>query len=34
MRRGPWLPRLLLGGGAVVLFAAIVSLSIGEGGPK
>jgi protein-disulfide isomerase len=34
MTRSPWLPRLLLGGGAVGLFAAIVSLSIGEGGPK
>jgi protein-disulfide isomerase len=30
----PWLPRLLLGAGAVGLFAAVVSLSIGEGGPE
>jgi protein-disulfide isomerase len=34
MRRSPWLPRLLLGAAAVGLFAAVVSLSIGEGGPK
>ncbi len=34
MTRSPWLPRLLLGAGAVGLFAAVVSLSIGEGGPK
>ncbi|HYX78077.1 MAG TPA: thioredoxin domain-containing protein [Solirubrobacterales bacterium] len=32
--RSPWLPRLLLGAGAVGLLAAIVSLSVGEGGPK
>ena len=30
----PWLPRLLLGAGAVGLIAAVVSLSIGEGGPE
>ncbi|MEK6327640.1 MAG: thioredoxin domain-containing protein [Actinomycetota bacterium] len=30
----PWLPRLLLGAGVVGLFAAVVSLSIGEGGPE
>jgi protein-disulfide isomerase len=34
MTRSPWLPRLLLGAGVVGLFAAVVSLSIGEGGPK
>jgi protein-disulfide isomerase len=34
MTRSPWLPRLLLGAGVVGLFAAIVSLSIGEGGPE
>ena len=34
MRRNPWLPRLLLGAGAVGLLAAVVSLSIGEGGPE
>jgi protein-disulfide isomerase len=33
MTRSPWLPRLLLGVGAVVVLAAVVSLSIGEGGP-
>jgi protein-disulfide isomerase len=32
--RSPWLPRLLLGAGVVGLLAAIVSLSVGEGGPK
>jgi protein-disulfide isomerase len=32
--RSPWLPRLLLGAGAVGLLAAIISLSVGEGGPK
>lgn len=30
----PWLPRLLLGVGIVGVLAAIVSLSIGTGGPK
>ncbi len=34
MHRSPWLPRLLLGVGAVGLLAAVVSLSIGEGGPE
>ena len=34
MRRNPWLPRLLLGAGAVGLLAAVVSLSVGEGGPE
>ena len=34
MHRSPWLPRLLLGAGAVGLLAAVVSLSIGEGGPE
>ena len=34
MRRSPWLPRLLLGVGVVALFAAVVSLSVGEGGPE
>ena len=33
MRSSPWLPRLLLGAGVLGLLAAIVSLSIGEGGP-
>jgi protein-disulfide isomerase len=31
--RSPWLPRLLLGAGAVVLLAAVISLSVGDGGP-
>lgn len=30
----PWLPRVLLGVGVVGLLAAIISLSIGTGGPK
>jgi protein-disulfide isomerase len=30
----PWLPRLLLGAGALGLLGAVVSLSIGEGGPE
>jgi protein-disulfide isomerase len=34
MTSSPWLPRLLLGGVVVGLLAAIVSLSIGEGGPE
>jgi protein-disulfide isomerase len=34
MTRSPWLPRLLLGAGVIALLAAIVSLSIGEGGPE
>ncbi len=34
MRRSPWLPRLLLGAGAAGLLAAVVSLSVGEGGPE
>ena len=34
MRSSPWLPRLLLGAGVAGLLAAIVSLSIGEGGPE
>ncbi|MEK6272300.1 MAG: thioredoxin domain-containing protein [Actinomycetota bacterium] len=34
MTRSPWLPRLLLGAGAVGVFAAVVALSIGEGGPE
>jgi hypothetical protein len=33
MTSGPWLPRLLLGVVVVGLLTAIVSLSIGEGGP-
>jgi protein-disulfide isomerase len=32
--RSRWVPRLLLGAGAVGLLAAIVSISIGQGGPK
>jgi protein-disulfide isomerase len=34
MSRNPWLPRLLLGAGAVGLIAAVVSLSVGKGGPE
>ncbi|HMC07380.1 MAG TPA: thioredoxin domain-containing protein [Solirubrobacterales bacterium] len=34
MSRHRWVPRLLLGAGAIGLLAAIVSLSIGTGGPK
>jgi protein-disulfide isomerase len=34
MRSSPWLPRLLLGAGILGLCAAVVSLSIGEGGPE
>ena len=34
MRASPWLPRLLLGAGAIGLIAVVVSLSVGEGGPK
>jgi protein-disulfide isomerase len=34
MTRSPWLPRLLLGAGAVALLAAVISLSVGEGGPE
>jgi protein-disulfide isomerase len=34
MRRNPWLPRLLLGAGAAGLLAAVISLSVGEGGPE
>jgi protein-disulfide isomerase len=34
MERSPWLPRLLLGVGVAALFAAVVSLSVGEGGPE
>ena len=30
----PWIPRLALGAGAVALVAAIVSISVGEGGPS
>jgi protein-disulfide isomerase len=30
----PWVPRVLLGVGIVALIAAIVSLSVGTGGPK
>jgi protein-disulfide isomerase len=32
--RSRWVPRLLLGAGAVALFAAIVSISVGTGGPQ
>src|SRR5919204_565442 len=32
--RSRWVPRLLLGAAAIGLFAAIVSISIGTGGPK
>jgi protein-disulfide isomerase len=32
--RSRWVPRLLLGAGAIALFAAIVSISVGTGGPK
>jgi protein-disulfide isomerase len=34
MTRSPWLPRLLLGVAAVALLAAVISLSVGEGGPE
>src|SRR5919202_4598655 len=34
MTRSRWVPRLLLGAGAIALAAAIVSLSVGTGGPK
>jgi protein-disulfide isomerase len=34
MNRRRWVPRLLLGAGAIGLLAAIVSLSVGTGGPK
>jgi protein-disulfide isomerase len=30
----PWLPRLLLGVAAVIVLAGVISLSVGEGGPK
>jgi len=30
----PWLPRLLLGAGLIALLTAIVSISVGEGGPQ
>ena len=30
----PWLPRLLLGVAAVVVLAGVISLSVGEWGPK
>lgn len=32
MIRSPWLPRLVLGAGAVGLLAAIVSIAVGQGG--
>jgi protein-disulfide isomerase len=32
--RSRWVPRLLLGAGAIALSAAIVSISVGTGGPK
>jgi protein-disulfide isomerase len=32
--RAPWVPRLLLGAGLIGLLAAIVSLSVGQGGPE
>ncbi len=34
MLRSRWVPRLLLGAGAIALFAAIVSISVGTGGPQ
>jgi protein-disulfide isomerase len=34
VRSSPWLPRLALGALAIVLGYAIVSLSVGEGGPE
>ena len=34
MLRSRWVPRLLLGVGAIALSAAIVSISVGTGGPK
>ena len=32
--RSSWVPRLLLGVGAIALIGAIVSIAIGTGGPK
>jgi protein-disulfide isomerase len=32
--RSRWIPRLLLGAGAIALLAAIVSIAVGTGGPK
>lgn len=34
MLRSRWVPRLLLGASAIALFAAIVSISVGTGGPQ
>lgn len=34
MLRSRWVPRLLLGAGAIALSAAIVSISVGTGGPE
>ena len=34
MVRSSWVPRLLLGAGAIGLLAAIISISVGTGGPK
>jgi protein-disulfide isomerase len=32
-RRSPWLPRVLLGIGALAVIATVVSIAVGEGGP-
>lgn len=34
MTRSSWVPRLLLGAGAIALLAAIISIAVGTGGPK
>jgi protein-disulfide isomerase len=34
MTTSRWVPRLLLGGGAIALLAAIVSIAVGTGGPQ
>jgi protein-disulfide isomerase len=34
MTTSRWVPRLLLGAGAIALFAAIVSIAVGTGGPQ
>ncbi|MGZ8667029.1 MAG: DsbA family protein [Solirubrobacterales bacterium] len=33
-RRSAWVPRLLLGLGALTLLAAVISIAVGSGGPK
>lgn len=34
MTRSPWLPRVLLGIGALALLAGVISIAVGSGGPK